>query len=459
MDFWGGHRPGSDDSQDSLGIARDAEVMDEFTPSPIPAPDPAPAPAVPARGKRRAAIAVAGALALAVAGTGVGYAVGANNIKASSAQGSTSSQLLPPGYGWQVQGGDGGQSSGSDELQQLQQLQQQFEQQFGQQFGQAPQLGQGFGQGFGDQQSQGTQPGDSTATANGSQLTGLVRISTNLKYENGEAAGTGLVLTSGGEVVTNHHVVAGATSIRATVMSTGRTYTAKLVGADSTADVAVLRLTGASGLETVTTDSNPVAVGDAVTAVGDGNGTTDHLSAATGRVVATKQSIMTEAEGSAAAEKLSNLIEISSDVVGGYSGGATYDANGQVLGMTTAASSGSSDVVGYAIPISTVLKVAGDLEAGVQDSAYVYGYPAFLGVGLANGTTVGQAYAGTPAAQAGLAQGDRITRVDGTATSTSAQLRAAIASHAPGDSVKITWVGTDGSTRSATATLTQGPVS
>ncbi len=439
--------------------------MDEFTPSPIPTPDPAPAPAAPARGKRRAAIAAAGALALAVAGTGVGYAVGANNVSASST-GATSSQLLPPGYGWQVQGGDGGQSSGgSDELQQLQQLEQQLEQQFGQQFGQqAPQLGQGFGgqqfgQGFGDQQSQGTQPGDSTATASGRQLTGLVRISTNLKYENGEAAGTGLVLSSGGEVVTNHHVVAGATTIKATVMSTGRTYTAKLVGADSTADVAVIQLAGASGLDTVTTDPHAVSVGDAVTAVGDGNGTTDHLSAATGKVIATKQSITTQAEGAAAAEKLSNLIEISSDVVGGYSGGATYDSDGQVLGMTTAASSGSSDIVGYAIPIATVLKVAGDLEAGVHDSAYVYGYPAFLGVGLANGTTVGQAYDGTPAAKAGLAQGDRITKVDGTATSTSTQLRAAIASHAPGDSVRITWVGTDGSTHSATATLTQGPVS
>ena len=132
-----------------------------------------------------------------------------------------------------------------------------------------------------------------------------MRISTNLKYENGEAAGTGLVLTSGGEVVTNHHVVAGATSIKATVMSTGRTYTAKLVGADSTADVAVIQLAGASGLDTVTTDSHAVSVGDAVTAVGDGNGTTDHLSAATGKVIATKQAITTQAEGAAAAEKLS----------------------------------------------------------------------------------------------------------------------------------------------------------
>ncbi|MBV9830687.1 MAG: serine protease [Marmoricola sp.] len=442
--------------------------MDEFTPSPIPAPDPAeapapsPAPAAQGHGKRRAAIAVAGALAIAVAGTGVGYAVGANNVSASSAQraprGSASTQVLPPGYGWQ---GQGGQSFGSEQQmeQQLQQLQQQFEQQFGQQFGQqAPQPGQGFGGQQAPGTQSGTQSGDSTSTASGKQLTGLVRISTSLKYENGEAAGTGLVLTSGGEVVTNHHVVAGATSIKATVMSTGKTYTARLVGADSTADVAVLQLVGASGLDTVTPDTHAVSIGDGVTAVGDGNGTTDHLSAATGKVMATKQSITTQSEGSAAGERLTDLIEISSDVVSGYSGGATYDSDGQVLGMTTAASSGSSDVVGYAIPIATVLKVAGDLEAGVHDSAYTYGYPAFLGVGLDNGTTVGQVYDGTPAAQAGISAGDRITRIDGTATGTETALRAAIAKHAPGDSIKVTWVGTDGSTHSASVTLIQGPV-
>ena len=84
---------------------------------------------------------------------------------------------------------------------------------------------------------------------------GLVRIMSTLGYQDGEAAGTGMILTSDGEVVTNHHVVAGATSVKATVMSTGKTYTATVVGSDTKDDVAVLQLADASGLTTVTTDS------------------------------------------------------------------------------------------------------------------------------------------------------------------------------------------------------------
>ena len=102
--------------------------------------------------------------------------------------------------------------------------------------------------------SDGTQPDlgatgtDNGTTANASQTTGLVRIMTTLGYQDGEAAGTGMILTSDGEVVTNHHVVAGATSIKATVMSSGKTYNATVVGSDTKDDVAVLQLADASGL-------------------------------------------------------------------------------------------------------------------------------------------------------------------------------------------------------------------
>ena len=83
--------------------------------------------------------------------------------------------------------------------------------------------------------------------------------------------------------------------------------------------------------------------------------------------------------------------------------------------MTTAASSGSSDVVGYAVPIAKVLRIADDLENGVTGARYDYGCPAFLGVGLGQtGTTVQGVYQGTPAADAGIVAGDRITAVDGT---------------------------------------------
>jgi S1-C subfamily serine protease len=336
------------------------------------------------------------ALALGAVGTGVGYAAvnGRQQATASSGtpRGNTSTPVINPSYG-----------------------------------GYGYQDGQGYGyyvdpNGFTspyDRSTGGaTRPNDSTAVAAGSQLTGLARIATDLKYHGAKAAGTGMVLTSDGEVVTNHHVVAGATSIKVTVMSTGAAYTAKVVGTDATDDVAVLRLVDASGLATVATDTDGVSTGDAVTAVGDGNGTVGYLSAVTGSVLATDQSITTQSKGSASGEQLTDLIEISSDVVAGYSGGATYDADGEVVGMTTAASSGTSDIVGHAIPIAKVLSIADDLESGTQSSSYTYGYPSFLGIALGTGTAVQGVYPGTPADAAGIAQGDQVTSVAGIETTT-----------------------------------------
>jgi S1-C subfamily serine protease len=153
------------------------------------------------------------------------------------------------------------------------------------------------------------------------------------------------------------------------------------------------------------------------------------------------------------------LIEISNDVIPGDSGGATYDDQGDVVGMTTAASSGASDVVGYAVPIAQVISIAGDLENGTENTRYEYGNPAFLGVGLAgSGTTVGDAYTGTPAAQAGIAAGDRITRVGDASVSTAAGLRQAIRAYSPGDSVRLVWADSSGTSHIATVTLIAGPV-
>ena len=305
----------------------------------------------------------------------------------------------------------------------------------------------------------GTQPNtDTGTTATVSQTTGLVRIVSTLGYQDGEADGTGMILTSDGEVVTNHHVVAGATTVKATVMSTGRTYTATVVGSDTKDDVAVLQLADANGLRTVTTDSALPSVGDAVTAVGDANGTEDHLSAAAGEVMALDQQITTQSEGNAEGQTLTGLIEISNDVISGDSGGATYDAQGEVLGMTTAASSGG-DVTGYAIPIAKVLRIADDLGHGVTSSSYAYGRPAFLGVALGDASsTVAGAYDNTPAAGAGLTEGDTITSVDGISVNTSSALRAAIAGYQPGDTVRLHWTDTSGSSHTATVTLVAGPV-
>jgi S1-C subfamily serine protease len=334
---------------------------------------------------------------------------------------------------------------------------------YGQQdpFGQSGPFGTDPFGGNGSQGGQSGSPFDSSGAtpAAASQLTGLVRIAATLKYEGGKAAGTGMILTSTGEVVTNHHVVEGATKLRVTVMSTGKTYDADVVGTDAKDDVAVLQLESASGLQTVTTDSDPVSAGDAVTAVGDAQGDTSTFSAASGKVIATGQHITTQSESGHPGERLRGLIEISSDVIPGDSGGATYDSQGEVLGMTTAASSGNSDVVGYAIPIATVLRISGDLENGVQNARYVYGSPAFLGIGLTgSGTQVGQVYAGTPAASAGVEAGDSITWVGTRRVRTPAQVRSAVRASAPGDQVRLTWTDTAGTSHVATVTLASGPV-
>jgi S1-C subfamily serine protease len=299
-------------------------------------------------------------------------------------------------------------------------------------------------------------PAATEATAD--QLVGVVDITTVLGYQNGEAAGTGMVLTSHGEILTNNHVVAGATSIRVTVLSTGRGYDATVVGTDAADDVAVLQLTGASGLDTVQVDRNRVAVGDAVTAVGNAGGAPG-TSAATGSVTALDQSITATGESGQDAEQLTGLIEIAADVQPGDSGGPLYDAQGEVTGMDTAASSTGGQA--YAIPIATALSIAGQIEKGVDNATVHQGYPAFLGVSLQDAASGGAAVAGVvsggPADEAGLGAGDVITGIDGTTVTTAHDLSAALADLDPGDSVTITWTDTAGNGQSATVTLATGP--
>ncbi|QYF75453.1 S1C family serine protease [Cryobacterium sp. PAMC25264] len=207
-----------------------------------------------------------------------------------------------------------------------------------------------------------------TTTATTAQSVGVVVIDTVLGYESSEAAGTGLILTSDGRILTNNHVVEGATSITVTVVSTGTEYTAEVVGTDATEDIAVLELVDASGLATADLDtSGDVAVGDAVTGVGNAGGT-GTLTAAPGTVLSLEQSITaqdsdgTNSDGTNA-EDLTGLIEVDADIESGESGGPLYDADGEVVGIDTAASSGSTTITGYAIPIEDALEIVDAIDA------------------------------------------------------------------------------------------------
>ncbi|OZB88372.1 MAG: hypothetical protein B7X41_08480 [Microbacterium sp. 14-71-5] len=327
----------------------------------------------------------------------------------------------------------------------------------------------------GPSSSDGTAPSAAT-TATAAQQVGVVTITSQLGYENATSAGTGMILSADGLVLTNNHVVESATAIQVTVESTGKTYTATVLGTDKKADVALLKLQDASGLTPVTLDTSGVTGGESVTAIGNAEGT-GTLVAAPGSVTATDQT-MTAATDSAAAETLSGLIQFSASVVSGDSGGPVLDSTGQVVGITTAASTGPGSTVAYAIDIKDAMAIVTQIENGQGSSDVVIGYPAFLGVsigsqsqlrggvgdasgsiGTTSGATIAGVIAGTPAAEAGLLAGDTVTKVGGTAITSSDQLSTVLAGYKPGQKVTITWTSAStGTSRTATVTLAKGPV-
>ena len=243
----------------------------------------------------------------------------------------------------------------------------------------------------------GTATATSTTALSTSQIAsrispGLVDVTSTLGYAGATAAGTGIVLTSNGEVLTNNHVINGATSVKVTDIGNGKTYQATVVGYDASHDIAVLQLTGASGLTTAATgNSSTVRVGDNVVGLGNAGGRGGAPSVAAGTVTALNQSITASDEGSSSSEQLSGLIETNADIQAGDSGGPLVNSHGQVIGVDTAASSGSqfgngsggsSDPFGgfgdngssnsgqqtttqaFAITINTALSIANQIESG-----------------------------------------------------------------------------------------------
>ncbi|MEG9224599.1 S1C family serine protease [Aeromicrobium sp. Sec7.5] len=313
------------------------------------------------------------------------------------------------------------------------------------------------------------QPGDDSQTQNASSLAtdataaqeeGLVYINTVVGYGDGGGAGTGMILTSNGTILTNHHVIEGATSIEVEVVSTGETFEADVVGHDDSADVAVLQLQGASDLTPVDLDRNEqVAVGDEIVAVGNANGDGGAASAAAG--VVTDLDLTITARSATGSEELTGLIEVDADVVSGDSGGVLLDADGEVIGMTTAASQGQADIVGYAVPIDDAVRIVRQIVAGEASDTIHIGDSAFLGVQLDPQSQL-PLVAGTledsAAAQARIPAGSTITAFDGTPVATADELSDLIAEHAPGDDVTVTWVDANGAEQTVTVTLGTGPV-
>lgn len=315
---------------------------------------------------------------------------------------------------------------------------------------------------------------------------GIVDI-TSVLGSAGVAAGTGMILTSSGDVLTNNHVVNGATSISAQIDGKGPKYRVRVLGTDVTQDVALLQLLGTSGLHTVRIgNSASLAVGDPVVAIGNALDLPGPPTVTAGIVSALGRSIDASDAGSGATEHLTGLIQTDAPINPGNSGGPLANAAGQVIGMNTAASQGSSTQaatnIGFAIPIDEAISIAQQIEQHKPSNLVQVGQKGYIGVkvedvsvaengggqdpfggpaGPTPGTQHGAYIVGvepsSPATGAGLQTGDVITGVNGHPVTTAAALGNALRSDEVGARVSVTWVTPSRATHTATLSLGPGP--
>ncbi len=308
----------------------------------------------------------------------------------------------------------------------------------------------------------------------------VVNINTTLS-DGGEAAGTGIVLTEDGTVLTNNHVIDGATDIQVEIGGNGTMKPAKIVGYDATNDIAVIKIKNVSNLETATLgDSSRVAVSDTVIAIGNALGKGGDPTVTSGIVSGLNKEITAGDANGGNAETLRNMIQIDAAIQPGDSGGPLVNTDGEVIGINTAAAASggfrqSAANVAFAIPINNAKAIAQQIIDGRSSATVHIGERGIIGVSIqsdtaqsggrtssgspsaGSGAQVLAVQPGSPAADAGLAKDDVITAINDTTVRGSADLNAAMSPYHPGDKVKITWTDSSGKSRSATITLILGP--
>ena len=302
---------------------------------------------------------------------------------------------------------------------------------------------------------------------------GLVDINTTLSYQGAVGAGTGILLSPDGEVLTNNHVIEGATEITAVSLANSRTYPVDVVGFDRASDIALVRLRGATGLPTaILGTSSTLAVGDPIAAIGNSNGSSAPPSYAPGTVTEIGASVRASDESGGGARELYDLIRVAAEIRPGDSGGPLVNSAGQVVGVNVAATltyrmGGVTGGEGFAIPIDRALGIANQIRSGVISDSIHLGDTAFIGVGIADsspmsrgpaGAVVRQVLPGTPAGQIGLFSGDVITAVDGIPINSAEDLSNVMDQRRPGDIIMLTWIDRAGIPRSAPLVLAKGPV-
>ena len=237
---------------------------------------------------------------------------------------------------------------------------------------------------------------------------GIVDVTSNLQYLQETAKGTGFVINAAdGLILTNNHVIDQATSVTVTLVTSGRSYPARVLGYDAADDIALLQVRGAAGLKAVRTgDSSLAAVGTPVLAIGNEAGQGGSPTVAPGVISSLGRTIVASDQSSGLTETLYGMLQTSADIRPGDSGGPLADAAGRVIGIDTAAG-GSTVYSGYAIPINQALPIARQIAAGRgggspegspgrtspgnsparEDGKVQIGLPAFLGVLLPDSTS------------------------------------------------------------------------
>ncbi|MGH7910817.1 MAG: trypsin-like peptidase domain-containing protein [Candidatus Dormibacteraceae bacterium] len=314
-----------------------------------------------------------------------------------------------------------------------------------------------------------------------------------------EDAGTGVIISADGKVMTNNHVIEGDEQLQAT-LANGDTDRLKVLGEDPTDDVALVQIQGASNLPAINIENGAVAsLSQAVAAFGNALGKGGVPTATAGTVTSLNQTITASLDGTGKSETLTGMIEMSAQICPGDSGGVLADQRGRYLGILTAAAasnggggsgnpgygggsggsggSGQNDCSndGFVIPAAHAAAIVKQIEAGKRTSKVIIGVPGFLGVEVqectdasaqqgtcqppaVNGAQVTQLVQGGAAAQAGLPQTFVITAVNGAPIATPDDLTAALDQTSPGTVVQLAWNdGQGGPMQTTSVTLGSGP--